>query len=421
MRALLRDLRAAAREPGARAGPAGRGRVADRASRRSARSFRSTRSTTLGRDVNNAIVVEDAFASAEHAVLTFRGRAWYVEDLGSTNGTFVNGGPVEGVAPLGFGDEIQIGQVRFRLERAAAMSAPTAADRGRDGRCRDPRRRSGPGFRGRELGLLRRSSRSPLVAGSVSLGPTRPRLPSPVTSAGDSQPGRPAAWRSTSAPCAAHLAQVLAGRRTDQILLPAVGMLGGHRAAADGAAAAGPLASTPSGGRSAWPTSSSSWLLIAFAIVTRPGDRRSARTTGCAATSTRGRRSGSGCCCSTFVFGRDVNGARLDAQDRPDQRPAVGAPEGHPRRLPGGLPVREPAAARRRSTRAIGPLRLPPLPYLAPMVAMWAIALGIVVVQRDLGAALLFFAVFLLAALRRDGPGRLRRRRARRCSSPAAR
>ena len=43
----------------------------------------------------------------------------------------------------------------------------------------------------------------------------------------------------------------------------------------------------------------------------------------------------------------------------------------------------------------VGPLRLPPLPYLAPMVAMWAIALGIVVVQRDLGAALLFFGVFL--------------------------
>jgi cell division protein FtsW (lipid II flippase) len=43
----------------------------------------------------------------------------------------------------------------------------------------------------------------------------------------------------------------------------------------------------------------------------------------------------------------------------------------------------------------VGPIRLPPIPYLAPMVAMWAIALGIVVVQRDLGAALLFFAVFL--------------------------
>jgi cell division protein FtsW (lipid II flippase) len=45
---------------------------------------------------------------------------------------------------------------------------------------------------------------------------------------------------------------------------------------------------------------------------------------------------------------------------------------------------------------ALGPLRLPPLPYLLPMAGMWAIALGIVVVQRDLGAALLFFAVFLV-------------------------
>ena len=57
--------------------------------------------TTLGRDVNNAIVIDDPFASAEHTVLTFRGRAWYAEDLGSTNGTFVNGVPVERVAPLG--------------------------------------------------------------------------------------------------------------------------------------------------------------------------------------------------------------------------------------------------------------------------------------------------------------------------------
>jgi predicted component of type VI protein secretion system len=73
--------------------------------------------TTLGRDVNNAIVVDDQFASAQHAVLTFRGRTWYVEDLASTNGTFVNGSPVDGVAPVGYGDEVQIGRVRLRLER----------------------------------------------------------------------------------------------------------------------------------------------------------------------------------------------------------------------------------------------------------------------------------------------------------------
>jgi pSer/pThr/pTyr-binding forkhead associated (FHA) protein len=74
--------------------------------------------TTLGRDVNNTIVIEDPFASTEHAVLTFRGRSWYLEDRLSTNGTFVNGGRVQGVAPLGFGDELQVGMARLRLERA---------------------------------------------------------------------------------------------------------------------------------------------------------------------------------------------------------------------------------------------------------------------------------------------------------------
>jgi len=115
-RALVGDLRAAAREPGAELGrlvvvtsPAGE--PAEGA------SLALDAIATIGRDVNNAVVVEDQFASAEHAILTFRGRAWYIEDLGSTNGTFVNGSPVEDVVPLGFGDVIQVGQVRLRLER----------------------------------------------------------------------------------------------------------------------------------------------------------------------------------------------------------------------------------------------------------------------------------------------------------------
>lgn len=73
---------------------------------------------SLGRDVNNSIVLDDTFVSAEHALLTFRGRAWYVEDIGSTNGTWLNGQRVSAMLPLGYGDEIQIGQVRLRLERA---------------------------------------------------------------------------------------------------------------------------------------------------------------------------------------------------------------------------------------------------------------------------------------------------------------
>jgi len=115
-RALIRDLRQAAREPGTQIGrlvvvtsPSGEPAAGS--------SIGLDAITTLGRDVNNAIVVDDQFASAQHAVLTFRGRTWYVEDLNSTNGTFVNGVQIEGVSPLGYGDELQLGQVRLRLER----------------------------------------------------------------------------------------------------------------------------------------------------------------------------------------------------------------------------------------------------------------------------------------------------------------
>jgi cell division protein FtsW (lipid II flippase) len=47
------------------------------------------------------------------------------------------------------------------------------------------------------------------------------------------------------------------------------------------------------------------------------------------------------------------------------------------------------------STYRLAGLRLPPLPYLLPLVLMWSLAAGLIIVQKDLGAALLFFAVFL--------------------------
>jgi hypothetical protein len=117
VRALLRDLRAASNSAVAELGrlhvlesPGG--------DPPPGAAFALDAITSLGRDVNNSIVIEDPFASTDHAVLTFRGRDWYLEDLDSTNGTYVNGTRVDGVAPLGFGDELQIGQVRMRLERA---------------------------------------------------------------------------------------------------------------------------------------------------------------------------------------------------------------------------------------------------------------------------------------------------------------
>lgn len=43
----------------------------------------------------------------------------------------------------------------------------------------------------------------------------------------------------------------------------------------------------------------------------------------------------------------------------------------------------------------LGRLRLPPLPYLVPLLLMWGLTTGLIVLQRDLGAALLFFTIFL--------------------------
>jgi pSer/pThr/pTyr-binding forkhead associated (FHA) protein len=72
---------------------------------------------SIGRNVNNTIFVEDDFVSANHAMLTFRGRSWFVEDQGSTNGTYVNGHRIDRPVALSFGDEVTIGRVRMRLDR----------------------------------------------------------------------------------------------------------------------------------------------------------------------------------------------------------------------------------------------------------------------------------------------------------------
>lgn len=79
--------------------------------------------TSLGRDVNNTVVVDDDAVSAEHALLTFHGRVWYLQDRDTTNGTLLNGQGVRGTVALGYGDEIGIGQVRLRLERPVARKA----------------------------------------------------------------------------------------------------------------------------------------------------------------------------------------------------------------------------------------------------------------------------------------------------------
>lgn len=70
----------------------------------------------LGRDKPAEVIVDDVFASARHARITPRGPYNFLEDLGSTNGTYLNGTRVEGQQQLSPGDKITIGDTEFRYE-----------------------------------------------------------------------------------------------------------------------------------------------------------------------------------------------------------------------------------------------------------------------------------------------------------------
>jgi len=71
--------------------------------------------TSLGRDLSNTVALRDTFASAEHALLSLRDDLWWLEDLGSTNGTFVNGAQIEEHTLVADGDIIRVGQVELKL------------------------------------------------------------------------------------------------------------------------------------------------------------------------------------------------------------------------------------------------------------------------------------------------------------------
>ena len=72
--------------------------------------------TTVGRAPGSALVLNDSFVSANHAVLTWREGQWWLQDLGSTNGTFLNEAPVvDGEVPVRYGDVIGIGRLRLEL------------------------------------------------------------------------------------------------------------------------------------------------------------------------------------------------------------------------------------------------------------------------------------------------------------------
>lgn len=65
----------------------------------------------IGRANDSTLVLTDDYASTRHARISLQDGMWVVEDLGSTNGTWVNGSRAVGQMPARLGDRIQIGNV----------------------------------------------------------------------------------------------------------------------------------------------------------------------------------------------------------------------------------------------------------------------------------------------------------------------
>ncbi|HZH23617.1 MAG TPA: FHA domain-containing protein [Solirubrobacteraceae bacterium] len=104
---------------GAAARPAGAPllRVGSGAGLRAGAAYDLSAGALLGRGDEADIVLEDSFASSSHARLRPHGDVMVLEDLGSTNGTYLNDEPLRGPQPLHPGDRIRIGDSDFIFER----------------------------------------------------------------------------------------------------------------------------------------------------------------------------------------------------------------------------------------------------------------------------------------------------------------
>jgi hypothetical protein len=80
---------------------------------------------TIGRRSHNDVVIDNLAVSGEHAVIFKTGEGFYIEDLGSTNGTTVNGQPIKKHLLQG-GDFVEIG--KYRLKYAAEGGEESGGD-----------------------------------------------------------------------------------------------------------------------------------------------------------------------------------------------------------------------------------------------------------------------------------------------------
>ena len=80
-------------------------------------------SVVLGRDASADVVVDDPSVSRRHVRVTQSGEGWYVEDLKSANGTWLEGQRLDTTAWLASGQELRLGNVSFRVELPGGAEA----------------------------------------------------------------------------------------------------------------------------------------------------------------------------------------------------------------------------------------------------------------------------------------------------------
>ena len=77
----------------------------------------STQPVLIGRADDSTFVLSDDYASTRHARLSPRGSDWYVEDLGSTNGTWIDRTRITGPTVLRVGAKVRVGRTTLQLQR----------------------------------------------------------------------------------------------------------------------------------------------------------------------------------------------------------------------------------------------------------------------------------------------------------------
>jgi len=90
------------------------------------RSFALSAQSVIGRDPTATVHLTDEEVSRRHAIITLGEGRITIEDLGSFNGTHVDGSEVTGETPLAPGDRIKLGRTLLELRELAGSEDPEA-------------------------------------------------------------------------------------------------------------------------------------------------------------------------------------------------------------------------------------------------------------------------------------------------------